>query len=165
MYSRSPRGGRLPALAALLPVAFPLVHERRVEVDGRHVNLHVGGRGPDVVLLHGLLGRPDYLLPLARSLARTRRVIVPALPGHAGSDRLRPFTFAAAAELLRLAVARLGAESPALLAHSYSVPVAVWWAASHPVASLVCTVAGSWYSAGSWGWPSRTPSILVWAHA
>jgi pimeloyl-ACP methyl ester carboxylesterase len=90
------------------------------------------------VLLHGLLGRPDYLLPLARVLARTRRVLVPALPGHAGSDRLVPFTFEAAADLLHEAVTALGVEGASVVGHSYGVPIAVHWAARHPTRSLVC---------------------------
>jgi len=109
-----------------------------VAVRSCRVKLFDGGEGPAVVLLHGLLGRPDYLLPLARSLARQRRVIVPALPGHGGSDRLRPFGLPQAADLLAEAVAAIGAERPAVLGHSYGVPVAVHWAARHPVSSLVC---------------------------
>jgi pimeloyl-ACP methyl ester carboxylesterase len=114
------------------------VHERTVAVRGRRVKLFDGGDGPAVVLLHGLLGRPEYLLPLARSLARRRRVVVPALPGHGGSDRLRPFDFPLVADHLADAVATLGVESPAVLGHSYGVPVAVHWAARQPVSSLVC---------------------------
>ncbi len=114
------------------------MHDRTVVVEGRAVKLLEAGRGPAVVLLHGLLGSPDYLVPLARSLARHRRVVVPALPGHGGSDRLRPFTLAGAADHLAAAVAQLGIERPAVLGHSYGVPVAVEWAARHPVSSLVC---------------------------
>jgi pimeloyl-ACP methyl ester carboxylesterase len=90
-----------------------------------------------VVLLHGLLGSPAYLEPLARVLARTRRVIVPALPGHAGSDPIEPFTLEGAADLLACVMRSLGVERPAVLGHSFGAPLAVYWAARHDVRSLV----------------------------
>jgi pimeloyl-ACP methyl ester carboxylesterase len=108
-----------------------------VTVAGRSIALHDIGEGRPVVLLHGLLGSPHYLLPLARSLARSgRRVLVPWLPGHGPSDRLERFTFAAAADLLADAAAVVGAEQPAVAGHSFGAPLAVTWAARRPVASL-----------------------------
>lgn len=102
------------------------------------VNVSEVGEGPAVVLLHGLLGSPAYLLPLARSLARGgRRVLVPELPGHGRSRPMRPFEFAAVADRLAAAVAELGVERPALLGHSLGVPVAVHWGLRHEVRSLV----------------------------
>jgi pimeloyl-ACP methyl ester carboxylesterase len=90
-----------------------------------------------VVLLHGLLGSPAYLLPLARVLARSRRVLVPELPGHRGSDPLVPFTMAGAADRLAAAARAVGVGEPALLGHSLGAPLAVHWAARHPVRGLV----------------------------
>jgi pimeloyl-ACP methyl ester carboxylesterase len=102
------------------------------------VDLVEVGDGPAVVLLHGLLGSPAYLLPLARSLARDgRRVLVPWLPGHGRSQPVRPFEFGAAADRLAGAVAMLGVERPALLGHSLGAPLAVHWARRHEVRSLV----------------------------
>ena len=96
------------------------------------------GEGPPVVMLHGLLGSPHYLLPLARSLARSgRRVLVPWLPGHGPSDRLEPFGFDAAADLLADAADAAGAERPAVAGHSFGAPLAVTWASRRPVSSLV----------------------------
>jgi pimeloyl-ACP methyl ester carboxylesterase len=65
-------------------------------------------------------------------------VVVPGLPGHGGSDRLRPFTLPGAADHLAAAVGQLGIERPAVLGHSYGAPIAVEWAARHPVSALVC---------------------------
>jgi pimeloyl-ACP methyl ester carboxylesterase len=107
-------------------------------VAGAGVNVFDVGEGPAVVLLHGLLGSPAYLLPLARSLARGgRRVLVPELPGHGRSDRVRPFEFDTVADRLADAVEGLGAERPALLGHSLGAPVAVHWALRHQVRALV----------------------------
>jgi 3-oxoadipate enol-lactonase len=102
------------------------------------VNVVELGEGPAVVLLHGLLGSPAYLLPLARSLARGgRRVLVPELPGHGRSHPVRPFEFGAVADRLAGAVAELGVQRPALLGHSLGVPVAVHWGLRHELRSLV----------------------------
>jgi len=90
-----------------------------------------------VVLLHGLLGSPAYLVPLARALARERLVLVPDLPGHGASAPVRPFTFAGAADRLAAAVATFTDEPPAVLGHSLGAPLAVTWAARHDVRSLV----------------------------
>jgi pimeloyl-ACP methyl ester carboxylesterase len=92
-----------------------------------------------VVMLHGLLGSPAYLLPLARAVAAAgRRVLLPDLHGHGGSDRLAPWSFGAAADDLAAAMALAGAERPALLGHSLGAPICVHWAARRPVRSLVC---------------------------
>ena len=102
------------------------------------VDLIEVGEGPAVVLLHGLLGSPAYLMPLARSLACAgRRVLVPWLPGHGRSLAVRPFAFGAAADRLADAVGLLGVERPALLGHSLGAPLAVHWALRHEARSLV----------------------------
>lgn len=115
------------------------MHRLSVAVGGRRVNYLEHGEGPPVVMLHGLLGSPAYLLPLARSVARSgRRVLLPDLHGHGGTDRLRPWDLDAAADELAGAMAKAGAERPALLGHSLGAPIAVHWAARRPVGSLVC---------------------------
>jgi pimeloyl-ACP methyl ester carboxylesterase len=114
------------------------VHCDSVAVPGGRVNIYEAGGGPPVVLLHGLLGCPAYLVPLARALAAEgRHVLVPDLPGHGGSTPLRPFTFASAADHLAAAVREVTTEEPALFGHSLGAPIAVTWAARHPVRSLV----------------------------
>jgi pimeloyl-ACP methyl ester carboxylesterase len=49
----------------------------------------VGGAGPPIVLVHGLGGLASNWRLIAPALARERRVLVPELPGHGGSDPLR----------------------------------------------------------------------------
>jgi 3-oxoadipate enol-lactonase len=48
----------------------------------------VGGAGPPLVLVHGLGGAAANWRLLAPALAAERRVIVPELPGHGGSEAL-----------------------------------------------------------------------------
>jgi pimeloyl-ACP methyl ester carboxylesterase len=59
--------------------------ERRLE----GVRYFVGGAGPPLVLLHGLGGLASNWLRVAPALAAERRVILPELPGHGGSEPLR----------------------------------------------------------------------------
>jgi len=59
--------------------------ERRATVKGVDVRYYVAGKGPPVVLLHGLGGAARNWAAVAPALAGRHRVIVPDLPGHAGS--------------------------------------------------------------------------------
>jgi pimeloyl-ACP methyl ester carboxylesterase len=112
-------------------------------VAGLRVNLTEWGRGPAVVLLHGLTGSPAYLRPYAERLARTHRVLAIDLPGHGGSDMVEPFSFRAAARVLADAAAAAGVERPVVLGHSFGAPLAVAWAAERPVAGIVaCSPVG-----------------------
>jgi 3-oxoadipate enol-lactonase len=115
------------------------VHRQSVARLGRRVNYLEVGSGAPVVMLHGLLGSPAYLLPLARAIAAAgRRVLLPDLHGHGDSDRLTPWDLDAAADDLAAAMADAGAERPALLGHSLGAPICVHWAARHQARSLVC---------------------------
>ncbi len=78
--------------------------ERFADVEGARVRYFVGGAGEPLVLLHGLGGGAANWGELAPALARRRRVLVPDLPGHAGSgpfpERAPLETFAAAVGLV-----------------------------------------------------------------
>jgi len=119
------------------------VHERTLAVAGRRVKLIEWGRGPAVVLLHGLTGSTAYLRPYAERLARTHHMIAVDLPGHGGSDMLEPFSFSEAARVMADAVGAAGVERPVVLGHSFGAPLAVAWAAERPVAGVVaCSPVG-----------------------
>jgi pimeloyl-ACP methyl ester carboxylesterase len=112
-------------------------------VAGLRVKLTEWGRGPAVVLLHGLTGSRAYLRPYAEQLARTHRVVAIDLPGHGGSDMLEPFTFPQAARVMADAAAAAGVDRPVVLGHSFGAPLAVAWAAERPVAGIVaCSPVG-----------------------
>ncbi len=112
-------------------------------VGGRRVKLAEWGRGPAVVLLHGLTGSPAYLRRYAEALARTHHVIAIDLPGHGGSDMIEPFSLPEAVRTMADALATIGVERPAVLGHSFGAPLAVAWAAERPVAGVVaCSPVG-----------------------
>lgn len=62
--------------------------ERRLEIKSAAVRYFVGGEGPPLLLVHGLGGSAANWGELVPLLAPSRRLIVPDLPGHGGSEPL-----------------------------------------------------------------------------
>lgn len=62
--------------------------ERFADVKGVRMRYFVGGRGPPLLLVHGLGGAASNWTELAPLLARRHRLLVPDLPGHGGSSAL-----------------------------------------------------------------------------
>ncbi|MEI4233091.1 alpha/beta fold hydrolase [Roseovarius sp. D22-M7] len=119
---------------------------RIVEVDGHRVHGVVMGRArgeaPDLVLIHGASGNTrDMTFSLAPRLAKDYRVIVLDRPGLGYTDRINGSgaTITQQAALLQQAAAKLGADRPIVLGHSYGGAVALAWAVTRPdhVAALV----------------------------
>jgi pimeloyl-ACP methyl ester carboxylesterase len=120
--------------------------ERLSEAAGTRLRYLVGGTGPPLVLVHGLGGLASNWRLVAPELAATRRVILPELPGHGRSGRLRGAStldpFAAAV----LAVAEAEGAVPApWVGHSLGGLVALRAAALRPEAVsgiVLCAAAG-----------------------
>jgi pimeloyl-ACP methyl ester carboxylesterase len=90
------------------------------------------GRGPAIVLVHGLGSSAGHWLPTARLLARDHRVVLVDLPGHGASPMPDPFSFERATDALDLALAREGASPCILVGHSIGGLVAAAEALRHP---------------------------------
>jgi len=108
---------RLPLLV-LASVALCLLASRGSPPPHQRLALGSFGRGPTVVLVHGLGSRSQHWLPMARDLARDHHVVLVDLPGHGLSDLPRPLTLRAAAAMLDGALADLGDEPVVLVGHS-----------------------------------------------
>ncbi len=90
------------------------------------------GRGPTIVLVHGLgSGAADWL-PVARRLARDHRVVLVDLPGHGQSDMPAPFSLERAVEALDAALVRESAAPCVLVGHSLGGLVATAEVLAHP---------------------------------
>ena len=70
--------------ATLLPGFRPHV----AEIQGVRTEYWTGGDGPPLLLVHGLGGAAVNFTELAPILAGRRRVLVPDLPGHGGTEPL-----------------------------------------------------------------------------
>ena len=108
---------------------------RFLEVDGIDVHYIEKGEGPPVVFLHGNgASVEDFVISgLMDRLAENHRVIAIDRPGYGytGRPRLRVWTAAAQAALLRRVVQRLGARKPVVVGHSWGAIVAMAWALAH----------------------------------
>ncbi|HEX2045265.1 MAG TPA: alpha/beta fold hydrolase [Gaiellaceae bacterium] len=70
--------------ATLMPGFRPHV----ADIGGVRTRYWVGGEGPPLLLVHGLGGASYNFTELAPLLAERRRVLVPDLPGHCGTEPL-----------------------------------------------------------------------------
>src|SRR4029453_12239278 len=75
-------------IASNASVELPGFEERFAEVRGCRLRYLVAGEGEPLLLVHGLGGAAANYLLLAPFLAAGRRVVVPELPGHGGSQPL-----------------------------------------------------------------------------
>lgn len=120
-------------IAALLvaAVALAFVGERRIGTTPPLLH-DAFGRGPTIVLIHGLGSSAQHWLPTARILARRHRVVLVDLPGHGESGMPRPFTLEAAIEALDQALADEGDHPVVLVGHSLGGLVAAGETIEHP---------------------------------
>ena len=115
--------------ATLLAGFRPLFAEFR----GARVRYFAGGTGRPVVLLHGLGGAATNWTRLAPLLARSRRVIVPDLPGHGRSGSIGgPADLRAYADCVAQILGRETTEPAVVVGHSMGGVVALRLAVAHP---------------------------------
>jgi 3-oxoadipate enol-lactonase len=108
---------------------LPGFEERYADVKAVKMRYYVGGPeagDPPLVLIHGLGGAAANWTELAPTLARSRRVLIPELPGHGGSaalpvaPTLEPF-----ADRIALVMDRAGIGPAVVVGHSLGGLVAV----------------------------------------
>lgn len=120
-----------------------------VEVDGVRLHYIEKGAGPPVLLLHGnVFQLQDFMASgLLEALARHHRVIVFDRPGFGHSDRPhdRQWTPEAQAALMTSALAKLGADPPVVVGHSWGALVALGMALDFPTAVRGLVLIGGYY--------------------
>jgi len=106
---------------------------RQIRVDGNRFEVVEIGRGEPIVLAPGLAGGWKLLTPLARSLARTHRVVLFNYRDEHDSLSTRPARQVGdhAHDLARL-IAELGLERPTVFGVSFGGAVALEYAVAHP---------------------------------
>src|SRR5690242_13191756 len=93
--------------------------ERFVEARGCRLRCLVAGQGEPLLLVHGLGGAASNWLALAPLLLPGRRVLVPELPGHGGSEPLpAAANLNAYADRLGLVAEREGFSAAGVVGHS-----------------------------------------------
>jgi pimeloyl-ACP methyl ester carboxylesterase len=118
--------------------------QHAAEVKGVAMRYFVGGDGPPLVLVHGLTGAAWNWGELAPLLASRFRVLVPDLPGHAGSAPLPAAPNIDAFAERVWALARAEAMLPAaVVGHSMGGLVALRLALRRPVAVRALVLAAT----------------------
>ena len=138
--------------------------ERFVEARGCRLRYLVGGSGDPVMLVHGLGGAAANWLALAPLLLPGRRVIVPELPGHGGSEPLHAApTLDPFAEAMLAVLAAEDALPAPWVGHSLGGLVGLRAAARRPeaVTALVLAAAAGISSATRLGEATVTALGLV----
>ncbi|MER5433621.1 alpha/beta hydrolase [Streptomyces sp. NPDC002588] len=119
--------------ARLRPVADPGPQLRYRVVHGYRRAFRMAGRGPALVLIHGIGDSSETWAELIPGLARTHTVIAPDLLGHGASDKPRAdYSVAAYANGVRDLLTTLGIESATLVGHSLGGGVAMQFAYQFP---------------------------------
>jgi len=124
--------------------SIPGFEERFVVVKSCRLRYFVGGQGPPVVLVHGLGGCAVNWVDVAPLLARSRRVLVPELPGHGRSEQLAAVpNLAVFADRIGTVAEREGMLPAAYVGHSLGAVVALRLAVRRPeaVSALVLAAA------------------------
>jgi pimeloyl-ACP methyl ester carboxylesterase len=112
-------------------VAEDWIHFRRIH-GYRRAFVHVG-KGPALLLIHGIGDRSDAWHHLIPTLARTHTVIAPDLLGHGRSDKPRAdYSVAAYANAMRDLLTVLGIERATVIGHSLGGGVAMQFAYQYP---------------------------------
>jgi pimeloyl-ACP methyl ester carboxylesterase len=117
-------------------VTYAKLVERRLAVKGAEMRYFVAGKGPSLVLVHGLGGSALNWCELVPLLAEHRRLIVPDLPGHGGSEPLPAVASLGAFADRVVAVAEHEQALPApFVGHSLGGAVVLHLALRHPDAA------------------------------
>jgi pimeloyl-ACP methyl ester carboxylesterase len=105
----------------------PLLRIDEVRLPGRRVSVLTMGRGPDVILIHGLGSTKASFFETASALSRTHRVHAIDLPGFGGSSKspTAPYTARWFAETVCDLLDALGIERAHLVGNSMGGRVAL----------------------------------------
>lgn len=118
---------------------------RHATLHGHRVGYRMAGRGPAVLLIHGLLGSSHTWLGVMSILARNHTVVAPDLLGHGESAKpMGDYSLGAQASRIRdLLVGVLGVDRATVVGQSLGGGVAMQFAYQHPELCERLVLAGS----------------------
>lgn len=126
--------GAIGAPAYAQPKPYPASFVRQdIQTDSVKMHVRVGGTGPAVVLIHGFGDTGDMWTPLAETLTKSHRVVVPDLRGMGLSSRPENgYDKKTQAGDIRAVLDRLGIDQAAIVGHDIGTMVAYAYAARYP---------------------------------
>ena len=119
---------------------LPGFEERFAEARGCRLRYLVAGAGEPLLLVHGLGGAAANWVALAPLLLPGRRVLVPELPGHGGSE---PLPVAPSLNAYADRIALLVEEPAAVVGHSLGGAIALRLAIRRPALVSALVLAGA----------------------
>jgi pimeloyl-ACP methyl ester carboxylesterase len=109
------------------------VRAAEIRLHGHRLSYRIGGRGPVLLLIHGITNSSASWEPVLAQLATRFTVIAPDLLGHGGSDKPRgDYSLGAAASLMRDLMVALGHERATVAGHSLGGGIAMQMAYQFP---------------------------------
>ncbi len=117
--------------------------DRRLVLAGIQTAVLDGGDGPDLVLLHGAGEFAGLWTPVLPALLRSRRVVVPDLPGHGASAAGPSMSADDVLAWLGELIERTCAEPPTIVGRGLGGAIAARFAASRPSALARLVLVGS----------------------
>lgn len=117
---------------------------RHTTLHGHDVRYLIEGRGPVVLLIHGMAGSSRTWAPVVHRLAGRHTVIAPDLLGHGGSAKpSADYSLGNHASHLRDLLATLGVESATVVGQSLGGGIAMQLAYQHPEIAERLVLVGS----------------------
>src|SRR5437016_5616565 len=113
--------------------AVPRIERAEVSLHGHRVNFNIAGRGPAVVLIHGVAGRAAQWDQTVQPLAKSHTIIAPDLLGHGDSAKPRgDYSLGAHASGIRDLLVALDVERASVVGHSLGGGIAMQFAYQFP---------------------------------
>jgi pimeloyl-ACP methyl ester carboxylesterase len=110
-----------------------MIRQEHIELHGHTCSYRTGGRGPVLVLLHGITNSSASWEPVIGLLAQHFTVVAPDLLGHGDSAKPRgDYSLGANASLLRDLLLALGHERATIAGHSLGGGIAMQFAYQFP---------------------------------
>src|SRR5690606_4141007 len=91
-----------------------------------------GGKGPNIIIFHGLFGSSDNWLPQAKMLSSHYHVYLPDLRNHGQSPHAEEFTYKLMAEDIREFIQEHQISDPVLIGHSMGGKAVMTLATHYP---------------------------------
>lgn len=111
----------------------PEIERVEVQLHGHRVNFNIAGKGPAIVLVHGVAGRAAQWDRVQRLLAKRFTVVAPDLLGHGDSAKPRgDYSLGAHASGLRDLLIGLGLERVTIAGHSLGGGIAMQFSYQFP---------------------------------
>jgi pimeloyl-ACP methyl ester carboxylesterase len=109
------------------------MEQKEITVHGQRLKYRLGGKGPLVLLIHGMAGSATTWKQVMPALSERFTVLAPDLLGHGESDKTKgDYSLGAMASTLRDLVVALGYKRATVVGQSYGGGIALQFAYQYP---------------------------------